>query len=71
MVERENMVTALRGVEANKGAAGVAEMTVHALRAHLKEHWPGIKEQLLAGTYRPQPVRRVEIPAISRTHIGR
>jgi len=62
VVERENMVTALRRVEANKGAAGVDEMTVHALRAHLKEQWPGIREQLLAGTYWPQPVRGVEIP---------
>ena len=62
VVERENMVTAMRRVVANKGAAGVDEMTVQALKGYLKEQWPGIKEQLLAGTYQPQPVRGVEIP---------
>jgi len=62
VVERENMVRALRRVAANKGAAGVDEMSVQALKGYLKEQWPGIKEQLLAGTYQPQPVRGVEIP---------
>src|ERR1700724_4608773 len=37
-------------------------MTVHDLPGYLKEHWPAIREQLLSGTYKPQPVRRVEIP---------
>ena len=37
-------------------------MTVHQLRDYLKAHWPGIREQLLGGTYQPRPVRRVEIP---------
>jgi RNA-directed DNA polymerase len=37
-------------------------MTVHDLPGYLKQHWPAIREQLLNGTYRPQPVRRVEIP---------
>ena len=37
-------------------------MTVQALPAHLREHWPAIRVTLLNGTYRPQPVRRVEIP---------
>jgi RNA-directed DNA polymerase len=37
-------------------------MTVGQMPDYLKEHWPAIREQLLAGTYQPQPVRRVEIP---------
>jgi len=62
VVERENMVRALERVEANKGAAGVDDMPVEALRAHLKVHWPRIKAELLSGRYQPQPVRRVDIP---------
>jgi RNA-directed DNA polymerase len=62
VVERENMIAALRRVEANKGSAGVDEMTVESLRPYLREHWPHIKEQLLAGRYMPSPVRRVDIP---------
>jgi RNA-directed DNA polymerase len=49
-------------VKSNKGSAGIDGMTVEELPGHLKEHWPAIREQLLSGTYRPQPVRRVEIP---------
>jgi RNA-directed DNA polymerase len=37
-------------------------MTVEQLPAYLKQHWPTIREQLLSGTYKPQPVKRVEIP---------
>src|SRR5579864_2762264 len=60
--ERENLKQALRRVKSNKGAPGVDGMTVHALPAYLREHWPSIRATLLSGTYRPQPVRRVEIP---------
>ena len=62
VVERENMIKALRQVEANKGAAGVDGVSISALRASLREHWPRIKEELLEGGYQPQPVRKVEIP---------
>lgn len=62
VVERENMWRALKQVERNKGAAGVDDMTVGQLRAYLREHWLRIKEELLAGSYQPQPVRKVEIP---------
>jgi RNA-directed DNA polymerase len=62
VVERENMIAALRRVEANKGCAGMDKMTVESLRPYLQEHWPRIKEQLLAGRYIPSPVRRVDIP---------
>ena len=60
--ERENCKQALRRVKANKGSPGIDGMTVEELSGHLKEHWPVIREQLLNGTYTPQPVKRVEIP---------
>ncbi len=59
---RENCKQALARVKANKGSAGVDGMTVRQLPAFLKQHWPVIREQLLGGTYKPQPVKRVEIP---------
>ncbi len=62
VVERENLKGALKQVKANKGSPGVDGMTVQQLPDYLKEHWPAIREQLLRGTYRPQPVKRVEIP---------
>src|ERR1700752_1820610 len=60
--ERENCKQALRRVKANKGSPGVDGMTVHELPVYLKQHWTKIREQLLLGTYTPQPVKRVEIP---------
>jgi len=62
VVERENMWSALKQVERNRGAAGVDKMTVEQLRAYLREHWLRIKEELLAGNYQPLPVLKVEIP---------
>ena len=59
---RENCKQALQRVKANKGSAGVDGMTVQQLPEYLKQHWPAIREQLLSGTYKPQPVKRVEIP---------
>ena len=60
--ERENCKQALARVKANKGSAGVDGMTVNELPEFLKQHWPAIREQLLSGTYKPEPVKRVEIP---------
>ena len=60
--ERENLKQALQRVKANKGSAGVDGMTVDGITDYLKQHWPAIRDQLLSGTYEPQPVRRVEIP---------
>jgi len=62
VVERENLREALKRVRANKGSPGVDGMTVHGLPEYLKEHWPAMREQLLKGTYKPRPVKRVEIP---------
>jgi RNA-directed DNA polymerase len=60
--DRENLKQALRRVRGNKGSAGVDGMTVEQLPVYLKAQWPAIRDQLLRGTYQPQPVRRVEIP---------
>jgi hypothetical protein len=65
VVERENLKEALARVKRNKGAAGLDGMSVEDLPIYLKEHWPTIRTHLLEGTYKPQPVRRVEIPKAS------
>ena len=62
VVESKNLRKAYRRVVRNKGTAGVDEMTVEELKPYLKTEWPKIKEQLLEDRYKPQPVRRVEIP---------
>src|SRR6266481_6099868 len=58
----ENLKEAWKRVKANQGSAGVDGISVQQLPRHLIKHWPIIREQLLNGTYKPQPVRRVEIP---------
>ncbi len=62
VVGRENMWSALKRVESNKGAPGVDGMRASELRAWLKEHWPRVRDELLDDRYMPMPVRRVEIP---------
>lgn len=59
---RENLQRAWKRVRANKGAAGVDGLDIDQTAAHLRTAWPIIKNQLLSGTYRPMPVRRVTIP---------
>ena len=59
---RENLQRALKRVRANKGAAGVDGLDINQTARHLMTAWPAIREQLLSGTYRPSPVRRVTIP---------
>ena len=62
ILERGNMLQALKRVESNKGAPGVDGMTTAQLRGYLNRHWDKIKRALLDGTHKPEPVRRVEIP---------
>lgn len=62
VLEIENLKQALAHVRRNKGAPGIDGMTVDELGAHLKANWPTIRAQLVAGSYCPKPVRRVEIP---------
>src|SRR5215813_13490723 len=54
--ERKNCRQALARVKSNKGSAGIDGMTVEQLPAYLKQRWPTIREQLLSGTYKSQPV---------------
>ena len=61
-VEEGNVVAALKRVRRNKGSVGIDGMGVEALPRYLAENWYRIREKLLAGTYQPQPVKRVEIP---------
>ena len=56
--ERGNLWSAYERVVGNKGAAGIDRLT---FKTHLQQHWPAIKAKLLAGTYIPQAVRRVDI----------
>lgn len=56
------MQHAWKRVKANKGAAGVDGLDINQTKEHLKHAWPTIRKQLLEGTYRPKPVRRVGIP---------
>lgn len=62
VVEASNLREALAQVKRNKGTAGIDKMTVDELPPYLVENWAQIKKQLLAGEYKPLPVRRVEIP---------
>jgi RNA-directed DNA polymerase len=59
--KRENLKRALQRVKSNQGSPGIDGMKVTEMPGYLKQHWPAIREQLLKGTYQPQPVRRVEI----------
>ena len=62
VLDKENLKRALAQVRRNKGAPGIDGMTVDELSARLKANWPTIRAQLVAGSYCPKPVRRVEIP---------
>ena len=62
VVDRDNLLTALRNVKRNGGSPGIDGMTVKELPEYLKRKWPKIRGQLMSGTYEPLPVRRVEIP---------
>jgi RNA-directed DNA polymerase len=62
VVQRGNAKAALKRVKQNKGSPGVDGMTVDELPEYLADHWEAIREQLLAGTYQPKPVKRQEIP---------
>ena len=62
VLARDNLQRALKQVRQNKGAPGIDGMTVDELPDYLRHHWPDLRAQLEAGHYRPQPVKRVEIP---------
>ena len=62
IVSRENLNRAYKRVKRNKGAGGVDGMEVDELLQYLKDNGEEIRKSIVEGTYRPQPVRRVEIP---------
>jgi RNA-directed DNA polymerase len=62
VLRRENLTAAYERVVRNGGAGGVDGRSVDDLKEQLQTDWPHIREQLLSGTYKPSPVRRVEIP---------
>ena len=62
ILAKDNVREALYRVVANKGAAGIDGMKVEDLRVYMNENWTGIKQSILERSYKPAPVRRVEIP---------
>src|SRR3990167_2257749 len=62
VLERANMLSALKRVKENRGASGVDGMTVEELPGYLRDNWERIRQELLEGRYKPSPVRRVAIP---------
>jgi group II intron reverse transcriptase/maturase len=61
-VEPDHYRRALEAVKRNQGAPGIDRMKTSELEAHLQQHWEKIRAKLLAGSYVPSPVKRVEIP---------
>ncbi|HJC34767.1 MAG TPA: maturase [Candidatus Mediterraneibacter faecipullorum] len=62
ILSKDNMNTAYKRVCANKGAGGIDKVTVEELGDYIKENWDSIRNQIRGRKYKPQPVRRVEIP---------
>ncbi|EKU93514.1 reverse transcriptase domain-containing protein, partial [Alloiococcus otitis] len=62
VVDRRNLETAAKAVKRNKGAAGIDGMTVFEIEEHIQAYYQPLRKKLLDGTYKPQPVKRVEIP---------
>jgi RNA-directed DNA polymerase len=62
ILKRENLKAAWKQVRANQGSPGVDGITIEEFPKYIREHWQDIKRQILEGSYRPKPVRRVEIP---------
>jgi len=62
VLTKGNMTMAMKRVKANKGAAGIDDMTVDELDDYISREWPRIRGELLEGRYKPKPVRRVMIP---------
>ena len=72
VLERENLLRALKRVRRNKGSPGVDGMTVDELPDYLRQVWPKLREDLLSGAYAPQPVRRqlIDKPGGGKRELG-
>ena len=62
ILSKENMTLAYKSVKANKGASGVDGISMEEIDEYLKRNWVEIREQIRKRKYKPQPVKRVEIP---------
>lgn len=62
ILSRENMLIAYKKVISNKGASGVDGVTVEEIKDYVNQNWKDIKNQIKTRKYKPQPVKRVEIP---------
>lgn len=62
ILDRDNMNQAYQRVKANKGACGIDEVTIDEAYDYIKENWTSIKQEIADRKYKPQPVKRVEIP---------
>jgi group II intron reverse transcriptase/maturase len=62
IISRSNMNRAFKQVKANKGSGGVDGVEIEGFRTQVEKEWPQIKAAILEGKYKPQPVRRVELP---------
>jgi group II intron reverse transcriptase/maturase len=62
VLAKANMEAAWKRVKSNRGSAGVDGLSIAETADYLRAHWPRIRESLLEGSYRPVPVRRVQIP---------
>ena len=62
VLEKANMARAWKRVKANRGSAGVDGLSIAETAESLKTQWPRVRDELRSGRYRPQPVRRVQIP---------
>ena len=62
ILSRDNMMLAYKKVKANKGASGIDGIGMDEIDEYLRKKWKTIKEEIRNRKYRPQPVRRVEIP---------
>lgn len=62
ILDKNNVRTALEKVVSNKGAAGIDGMKVEDLRDYMNANWTSIKQSILERSYKPAPVKRVEIP---------
>ena len=62
VLARDNLARAWKRVKSNKGAPGIDGVSIEDWPAHAREHWPALRAQIEGGRYKPQAVRRVEIP---------
>jgi len=71
ILANDNIEMAIKQVKRNKGAAGKDGMTTEEVASYFEMNWGTMKEKLLSGKYKPQPVREVEIPKEEKGKVRR